>query len=78
MVHLMFFDLYRVDGTGNKSECMLALCVVTPLENGIPFKVVKGREIWHPVWNGKINDIVNTQFIKAVIDHVWDNKEVSI
>ena len=74
----MFFDLCGVDGTGNKSERMLVLCVVTPLENGIPFKVVKGREIWHPVWNGKINDVVNTQFIKAVIDRIWDNKEVSI
>ncbi len=74
----MFFNLCGVDGTGNKLEHMLALCAVTPHENGIPFKVVKGQKIWHPVWNGKIDNVVNTQFIKAVIDPIWDNEEVSI
>jgi hypothetical protein len=38
---------------------------VAPLELGEPFEVVEEKEVWHPVWKGKINDKMNAQFIKA-------------
>jgi hypothetical protein len=51
---------------------------VAPLESGEAFEVVEGREVWHPMWKGKIDKGVNAQFIKAAADRIWDNEQVSI
>jgi hypothetical protein len=39
---------------------------------------LKTREVWHPKWEGKINDGVNLQFIKVAADCIWENEQVSI
>ena len=56
----------------------MGLCGVAPLEIGVPFEVIKGQEIWHLVWKGKIDNDVNIQFIKVTVDCIWKNKKVSI
>lgn len=74
----MFFQMCGVEGSGNRAKRTSGLCGVAPLENGAPFEIVEGREVWHPVWKGKIDDGVNAQFIKASADRIWENEEVSI
>jgi len=59
-----------VEETGSKGKRTSDLCGVAPLENGAPFEVVDDSEIWHPIWEGMINDVVNTQFIKAAADRI--------
>jgi hypothetical protein len=51
---------------------------MAPLESGVPFEVVEDKEVWHPIWEGKINNKVNALFIKAAVDCIWDNEEVSV
>jgi hypothetical protein len=67
-----------VEETGNKGKRTNDLCGVAPLESGAPFEVVEGREVWHPVWKGKVDDGINAQFIKAAIDRIWQNEQVSM
>ena len=51
---------------------------VIPLDTGAPFEVVEEREVWHPNWRGKVDDTVNAQFLKVVVDRIWQNEQVSI
>ena len=67
-----------VEETGNKGKRTTDLCGVAPLETGVPFEIIEGREVWHPIWEGKIDDVINAQFIKAVVDRVCENENVSI
>jgi hypothetical protein len=47
----MFYEMCNVEMSGNKTQCTQELCAVKALENGAAFKVIDGREIWHPVWD---------------------------
>lgn len=74
----MFFEMCGLEMTGTKTECTLQLCNVKPLANGNAFEVIDDKEIWHPNWAGNLTDRVNTQFVQAVVDRIWQNEEVSI
>ena len=74
----MFFQMCGVEESGSRGKRTNDLCGVAPLDNGAPFEVIEDREVWHPVWKGKIDDGVNAQFIKVAADHIWENEEVSI
>jgi len=50
---------------------------VALLETGAAYEIIEDWEVWHPVWNGKINDAVNVQFIKALAECIWENEQVS-
>lgn len=51
--------------------------MIEPLENGEPFEQQEGGpKVWYPDWLGKIDSKVNAPFIKAVVDHVWDDEMV--
>jgi hypothetical protein len=67
-----------VEESGNKGKRTSDLCGVAPLDAGVPFEIVEDREVWHPVWKGKIDDGVNAQFIKMAATRIWDNEQVSI
>jgi hypothetical protein len=67
-----------VDMSVNKAKRTEQLCVVKPLKDNLAFELVNGNEIWHPCWKDKIDDEVNAQFIRAVINHIQQNKEVSL
>jgi hypothetical protein len=67
-----------VEETRNKGKRTNDLCGVAPLKTGVLFEIIKGREVWHLVWKGKIDDGVNAQFIKAAIDRIWQNEQVSM
>jgi hypothetical protein len=67
-----------VDMSGNKAKRSTQICTVKPLKDDLAFKIVNGKEIWHPRWEGKIDDEVNAQFIRAVINHIQQNEEVSL
>jgi len=67
-----------VEESGNKGKRTNDLCGVVPLESDAPFEIVEDREVWHPVWKGKIDDGVNAQFIKAAAERIWENEQVSI
>ncbi len=56
-----------IEMTSSKSKRTDELCTVKPLEGNVAFEIVKGREIWHPVWKRNINDKVNVLFVKKVI-----------
>ena len=62
---------------GSKTSRINKLCAVEPLEDGA-FEHASDRDIWHPNWASKIDDDVNTQFIKAIGEHIWQNEQVSI
>jgi hypothetical protein len=65
-----------VEESGHRGKRTDELCRVAPLESGAPFEIVEDKEVWHPVWEGKIDDGINAQFIKAAADRIWDNEEV--
>jgi hypothetical protein len=67
-----------VEESGNKGRRTKDLCEVTPLESGAPFETVEDREVWHPMWDGNVDDGINAKFIKAAADRIWDNEQVSI
>jgi hypothetical protein len=67
-----------VDMTGNKAKRTEQLCAVEPLEDDLAFELVNGKETWHPRWKDKIDDEINAQFIKAVINRIQQNEEVSV
>ncbi len=75
---MIFFQMCGVEELGSRGKHTNDLCGVAPLETGASFEVVKGKEVWHLMWKGKIDNGVNVQFIKAAADHIWENKEVSI
>jgi hypothetical protein len=52
---------------------------VKPLVNGELFEVTPdGGKIGHPNWLGFVDEDVNTKFIQAVAQQVWDNEKVLI
>jgi hypothetical protein len=63
--------------TGSKSKHTDELCAVKPLEDDTVFEIVDGMEVWHPIWKGYINDKVNALFVKNVVQHIWQNEQVS-
>jgi hypothetical protein len=67
-----------VEWSGSKTKRTMDLCCVVPLETGAPFEIVNDKEVWHPLWKGKIDESVNAQFIKAATDRIWENEQVSI
>ncbi|KAG1800506.1 uncharacterized protein BJ212DRAFT_1305295 [Suillus subaureus] len=51
--------------------------VLKPLENGEPCEQKEGSpKVWYLNWLGKIDSNVNTPFIQAVMDHVWNDDMV--
>jgi hypothetical protein len=66
--------------SGSKSKRTDELCAVKPLEDEEAFELLgdTGREVWHPVWKGNIDDKVNALFIKSVIQRIWQNEKVSV
>lgn len=77
-MHSLFSEMCGVEMCGSKTEHSEELCAVHPLENGEAFERVDNKEVWHPVWAGRIDDKVNSQFVKAVVDHIWRDEEVSV
>ncbi|KAG2066278.1 hypothetical protein BDR04DRAFT_1121307 [Suillus decipiens] len=75
IIHPLFADLCGIDSALSHRKHAELLCAIKPLENDEACREVDGNEIWHPNWMGKIDDDVNARFIKAIIDHTWDNKE---
>jgi len=73
----MFYEMCSVEMSGNKTQCTQELCAVKPLENGAAFEVVDGREVWHPVWDAQVDHSINSQFLKSVIECIWNNEKVS-
>lgn len=78
MVHTIFFQMCGVEESACKVKHTNDLCTVALLEIGAPFEIIENREVWHPMWKEKIDNKVNTQFIKKATDRIWDNKQVSI
>ena len=67
-----------VEEAGNKGKRTSDSCGILPLESGVPFETVDGKDIWHPMWEGKIDNEVNVQFIKAAVDRIRENEQVNI
>src|SRR5713101_5345064 len=67
-----------VEMSGSQSKHTEELCTAKPLKDDEAFEIVDGREIWHPVWKGNINNKINVLFIKNVIQHIWQNEKVSV
>jgi len=68
----------RVKISSNKAKRTAQLYTVKLLDDNLAFKVVNGKETWHPYWKAKIDEEVNAQFIKVVINRIQQNKEVSL
>jgi len=66
-----------VEMTGSKSKRTDELCAVKPLEDDAAFKIIDGKEVWHPLWKGNIDDKVNALFVKNVVQRIWQNEQVS-
>jgi hypothetical protein len=73
----MFYEICGVEMSGNKTQRTQKLCAVKPLENGAAFEVINGIEIWHPVWDARVDHIVNAQFLKSVVERIWNNEKVA-
>jgi hypothetical protein len=73
----MFYEMCDVEMSANKSQRTQELCAIKPLENGVAFETIDDREIWHPVWDARVDHSVNAQFLKTVVERVWDNEKVS-
>jgi len=67
-----------VEMSGSKSKCTDEMCAVKPLEDDEAFEIIEGRELWHPMWKGSIDDKVNALFIKDIIQCIWQNENVSV
>lgn len=72
----MFYEMCDVEMSGNKSQRTQELCAIKPLENGVAFETIDNREIWHPLWDARVDHSVNAQFLKAVVERIWDNEKV--
>ena len=75
---MLFYEMCGVDMSGNKVKHTKELCAVKLLEEDKAFELVDWNEVWHPCWKDKIDDEVNAQFIKAVINRTQQNEEVSL
>ena len=73
----MFYEMCSVEMNGSKTQRTQELCAIKPLENDTPFEVINDTEIWHPVWDARVDHSVNTQFLRAVVERVWKNEKVS-
>jgi hypothetical protein len=73
----MFYEMCGVEMGGNKSQRTHNLCTVKPLEDGAAFEVIDDREIWHPTWDARIDHGINTEFLRAVVERIWNNEKVS-
>jgi hypothetical protein len=74
----MFFQLFNVEMGNNKTRHTKELCAIRLLEDEEPFRIVNGKEIWHPNWRGEVKDPRNSWFLAAVVEHIWQNEKVSI
>ena len=72
----MFYEMCNVEMSGNKTQRTQELCAVKALENGAAFEVIDGREIWHPVWDARVDHSVNALFVRTVVDRIWNNEKV--
>jgi hypothetical protein len=74
----MFYEMYGVELEmgGNKTRRTQELCSVKPLENDAAFEVVDDKEVWHPVWDARVDHSVNAQFLKTVVERIWNNEKV--
>lgn len=72
----MFYEMCGVEMSGNKTRRTQELCAIKPLENGDAFKVIDDRQVWHPVWDARVDHSINAQFLKSVVEHVWNNEKV--
>ena len=66
-----------VESSGSKSKHTDGMCAIEPLENDEAFEIIEGRELWHPVWKGSIDDKVNALFIKSIIQRIWRDENIS-
>jgi hypothetical protein len=73
----MFFEFCNVEMGNNKTKRTEELCAVRPLEDGEPFRLVDGKEVWHPDWRGEVKDPGNSRFLVAVVGRIWQNETVS-
>jgi hypothetical protein len=64
----MFYKICGVEMSSNKTQHIQELCAVKLLENGAAFEVVNEIEIWHPIWDARVDHIVNVQFLKSVVE----------
>ncbi|KIJ12227.1 hypothetical protein PAXINDRAFT_14998 [Paxillus involutus ATCC 200175] len=79
LIHPLFADLCGIEQSLEKGEWVFALGNVQPLQNGEPYEVQvlgdKARSIWHPKWQGIVDESVNARFIKEVADMIWTNEK---
>jgi len=75
----LFCKLCEIECDGTKTDRIVALEAVKPLDNKQPFEVSSnGMEIWHPNWLGDVCDSVNAKFISEVADYVYKNEQVPL
>ena len=72
----MFYEMCGVETDSNKTHRTQELCAVKPLGDGLPFEVVDKAEIWHPVWDARVDHAVNTKFLAAVVECIMANETV--
>ncbi|KAL4078352.1 hypothetical protein V8B97DRAFT_1914944 [Scleroderma yunnanense] len=76
ILHPLFCKLCGIECDGTKTDCIVALNAVRPLDNKQPFEVSSdGMEIWHPNWLGDVCDNVNAKFINKVADCAFNNEK---
>ena len=74
----MFYAMCGVDSHGNKTHRVQELCAIRPLDNGATFELVNDKiEVWHPVWDARVDHEINSQFLKSVVGRIWENETVS-
>lgn len=52
------------------------MCAVQPLVDGAASEVVNGKTIWHPIWDGPVDHVVNAEFLSSMADHIMNNEKV--
>jgi hypothetical protein len=77
LIHMKFAELCGVDRAGKKGERSQALIEIQPLKDKAPFVEVDGNKIWHPVWEGHVDEVPNSLFIQVAAKSVYDNEEMS-
>ena len=48
LVHMLFYEMYGVKMSSNKAKCTVQLYAVKLLNDDLAFKVINGKETWHP------------------------------
>ncbi|KAL4082071.1 hypothetical protein V8B97DRAFT_2020554 [Scleroderma yunnanense] len=77
IIQLLFSQFCGVDCDGTRKKCTVALAVVKPLGDKQPYELTdKGMQIWHPDWLDKVNDEINTKFIKELAKCAFNNEKV--